>query len=346
MALSKPGFPAALILTRMPGFFMTYVRIRGWRFRGSPWLYTKKRQPREHPSGAISTTECTEIGISGCKWKMFHFHAAYSNVSCCRNDALFRICGNALQGIDLHRYWEEILDPEKRKKWPVTDYSRTMTGFPTFFGQLLPETSASAKNHWIQNLMINIGEWGMLGAGTGWPRASLAHATFTAGMHQAYIRQSESVRFSYLNDLSLNYRPTVHYTSPLSPDAYVQKLFAEPFRTHGLFYRLPLAMNGPVFSLLPISHQFRPIDSVPFVDSAAIVSELGDRAYVFLTNRNLWKSYDLRVAIPTGWKTGNGVSVSMLSAADVLRSRLTRRGRKLSNCGSGGFSPGQKVLSI
>lgn len=238
------------------------------------------------------------------------------------NETLFEAAGDAVEGLDVHRYTGGIKSDTARRLWcrhndvdPV-DYNEALVADPTLFGHLVAELCESAADHGVADLRINFGEWNLQPfVGEGWPRAgypTTAHAAFMAGMFNTFIRQGDALQLAYQRDNTLYHRPYPIDTRPVGPGNYVQRFYAEPFVEGGDWHHHPVDVETPTLTIPEMGWRIRREEDVPYVDAAAVRSADGE-VVVFAVNRDLRSPYEVTVEV--GERAGT-VPVTLLAGED------------------------------
>ncbi|WP_458208956.1 hypothetical protein [Haladaptatus sp. NG-SE-30] len=228
------------------------------------------------------------------------------------NQELFRIAGQSVMSIDIHRYVRGIVNRANREDWLQTNetdpvgYNEVLVNFPSEFDQLMQEVVGEAAQYGIDGLQIDVGEWNLQPAvNPGWPRAdypTMAHAAFTASMFTTFMRRGNAISMSHMRDNSLFWRPYPIDFRPVPPCDYAAQTFAEPFVEDGTEWnRLSTTIDSPTLTIPETGVRIRQMENVPYVDATAIGdAESQSKAIVYVTNRNLRETYTTEVSV-NGW---------------------------------------------
>ncbi|MFB6140697.1 MAG: hypothetical protein ABEJ26_09715 [Halosimplex sp.] len=218
------------------------------------------------------------------------------------NERLFEAAGDAVEGVDLHRY---VHGEAGDRDWDEHEFNQQLVLFPSQFEAKVAELRETAAEYGVEDLDITVGEWNM-GAG-GLPEGrravygTTAHAAFCAGMYNAFVRQGEAVRFGHQRDNAYKFRP---FRSDLRPvwtaNNAVLKLYTEPFEEGADWRRVPAAVDGPTGEIDRHGENIEPTADVPFVDAAAIRDADGETTHVYLANRNLREPIETTVRFDGG----------------------------------------------
>ncbi|WP_435156862.1 hypothetical protein [Haladaptatus sp. DFWS20] len=235
------------------------------------------------------------------------------------NRELFRIAGQSVMSIDIHRYVRGIINRANREEWLETNntdpvgYNEVLVNFPSEFDQLMQEVVEEAAQHGIDGLEIDVGEWNLQPqVSPGWPRAdypTMAHAAFTASMFTTFMRRGDAISMSHMRDNSLFWRPYPIDFRPVPPGDYAAQTFAEPF-TDGTteWNRLSITIDSPTRTIPETGIRIRRMEDVPYVDATAIRDAgSGSNAIVYVTNRNLRDTYTTEVSVD-GWSPSSDPS--------------------------------------
>jgi len=224
------------------------------------------------------------------------------------NETLLDAAGEAVEGLDVHRYSRGVALDAARDLWcwrndadPV-DYNEALVHFPTQFGRLVGELCDAAADRGAEDLRVNFGEWNLQPkVSDGWPRAgypTTAHAAYVAGMFNTFVRRGDALRLAYQRDNTLYHRPYPIDTRPVNPGNHVQRLYAEPFDGDEAWHHLPLAGTAPTRTIPAMGFRVRRSDGVPSLDTAAVRST-GGAVVIFAVNRDLRAPCETTVEVPS-----------------------------------------------
>ena len=154
---------------------------------------------------------------------------------------------------------------------------------------------------------------------------AFVHAAFVAGMYGAFLRQGEAVRWTHQRDNTLYFRPYTTDFRPINPGAHVLRVFAEPFAAapDGTWHLSRLDVDGPTFDVAAYNRRQRATPDVDVIDATAVVDRSGDRAVVFLTNRDPYASRGVTLALADGWRLADPAEAVVLDAPDVWARQLS-----------------------
>ena len=231
------------------------------------------------------------------------------------NETLFDIAGDAVTGVDIHRYVNG--DASERRRDPV-EFNQQLVLYPTRFATDLRTVVDAAEDAGLADLRITVGEWNMGARGLeDGPRAeygTVAHAAFCAGMYNAFIREGDAVEFGHQRDNAFKHRP---YPSDLRPaftaNNAVLRRYTEVLADGREWNSVPAPVDGPTGRIERQGGSIAPADDVPFVDAAAVRSADGEDVRVFVVNRNLTDPFAVRVDLPTD---GGPVAATVVRATD------------------------------
>lgn len=244
------------------------------------------------------------------------------------NNTLFELSGDRLDGVDLHRYNWGIQDQSKRDAWydennaGPFEYSEVLIMFPTQFGQLMEEISATAADHAIEGFEINVGEYGLfpsIDQGAPYPGPeTMPGGSYIAGMLNAFIRESETVRAASQTWVPVRMFPP-EFTdfppdpNPLAPAGTVYALYSETFAGNAEWHSIDIDVSGASQTIPETGPRIRRMEDVPYVDGAAMQNKRGKELCIFLTNRNLWKSSEVTLAFGEEY-AGKSVAITHMRA--------------------------------
>lgn len=243
------------------------------------------------------------------------------------NRRLFELAGPArMDGLDIHQYTRGIRDEGLRRQWiednradPVF-YNQVLVSYPTQYEVLIRELKQLAEGYGFKPLSLEIGEWNLEPeTAADWPKAeyeTMAHACYVASMLNVFIRQGDAVKFAYQRDNTLYYRAYPVDMRPVNPGNDISLLYAEPFLQSGKGWRsLDLEKEGTGFDMPQTWVRIRPMENIPHIDVAAVVSDGGDEVVLFAVNRDLKASRTLEV---TGdWQPERALATALLRSADT-----------------------------
>jgi alpha-N-arabinofuranosidase len=217
------------------------------------------------------------------------------------NETLFEIAGDAVEGLDLHRY---VHGEGGDREWDEYEFNQQLVLFPTQFEDNVEELRELAAEHGVDDLEIDVGEWNM-GAG-GLPEGrrarygTTAHASFCAGMYNAFIRQGEAVKYGYQRDNAYKFRP---YPADLRPvwtaNNAALALYTELFHEDENWHHVPTDVESPGGDVDRHGADIEAMSDVPFVDSAALRDADGESTVLYLTNRNLRETISVTADLGT-----------------------------------------------
>ena len=237
------------------------------------------------------------------------------------NETLFERAGDAIMGIDIHRY---VHGDAGERDWDPTEFNQQLVLSATQFERNLREAIATAADTGTTDLEITVGEWNM-GAGglDDGPRArygTMAHAAFCAGMYNAFLRQGEAVRYGHQRDNAFKHRP---YPADLRPMHTANNAILEQYTAVLVgdddWHLLPTAVEGPTGHIERNGERIEPMDDVSFVDATAVRTADAGTIHVFATNRDLTDGYEVAFDLPI--KDGESVAATVLTADDPLDAR-------------------------
>ena len=226
------------------------------------------------------------------------------------NTILMDRAGDALEGLDIHRYTRGIVNGGARQSWldandedPV-GYNEVLVNYPTEYQDLLmgegppddPPVNCGgheyttdnefedlserslldqARELGIDDLRVNVGEWNLQpNVATGWPRAdypTMAHAAYMASTHFRFMDMGNLVRLSYMRDNTLFWRPYPIDLRPVNPGNYAQRTYAEPLvESNRAWHRLPTSVDSETRTIPETGIRIYELEDVPYVDAVAI----------------------------------------------------------------------------
>jgi alpha-N-arabinofuranosidase len=101
----------------------------------------------------------------------------------------------------------------------------------------------------------------------------------------------------------------------VNPGNDTSRFYAEPFlRTDTNWRRLEIETEGSSFTMPQTWVRIRPMEQVPHVDAAAIISDRNDEIILFLVNRDLSLAHTVHVE--GEWSTGEVKSSVLLQYGD------------------------------
>jgi alpha-N-arabinofuranosidase len=242
------------------------------------------------------------------------------------NKRMFEIAGPAyIDGLDIHQYTRGIRDEGLRKEWLASNtadpsfYNQVLVSYPTQYEAIIQELKELAKGYEFEPLALEIGEWNLEPeTDMNWPKAeyeTMAHACYVSSMLNTFIRQGDAIKYAYQRDNTLYYRAYPVDMRPVNPGNDTSRFYAEPFlRADTNWRRLEIQTEGSSFTMPQTWVRIRPMEQVPHVDAAAVISDRNDEIILFLVNRDL--SFAHTVHVEGEWSTGEVKSSVLLQYSD------------------------------
>ncbi|MFC4986280.1 hypothetical protein [Saliphagus infecundisoli] len=241
------------------------------------------------------------------------------------NEVLFEKAGDAIEGIDLHRYTAGIKgnNTEARETWceehsedPI-GYNEILVNFPQVYDRLLSDVEDLAVENGSPNCRLTIGEWNLGPAvNEDWPAAqtgTMAHAAYAAKTFQTFIRHGEYVQMGHWTDYTLYPHPDPHGPAPPHPGAYIQREMAEPLLESDAKWAVAdTNVESPDRPFLQTGNWSLPADNIALVDAVTIVSDDGT-THTFATNGSLCETYETSVEFDDG---GGSTEVTLYRPVD------------------------------
>jgi alpha-N-arabinofuranosidase len=247
------------------------------------------------------------------------------------NETLFELSGDRLDGVDLHHYTWGMRNAEARHQWYEENtsgvprpgywkYSETLIMFPTQFGVDIGTLSAKAADYGIEDFEINVGEYGSFPAVDGpYPGPeTMPGGSYIAGMLNAFIRQSETIRAASQTWVPVRMFPP-EFTdfppepNPLCPSGTVYAIYSAVFEGHAEWHAVDVTVSGASRTIPETGPRIRRMEDVPYVDSAAMQNKRGKELCVFLTNRNLWNNSEVTLDLGEEY-AGKSVEITHMRA--------------------------------
>lgn len=227
------------------------------------------------------------------------------------NETLLEIAGDRVEVIDIHRYISGVRDDRALQNWEEGEYLETTMAFPTQYEDIVQILRRTAAEKGVPGLDIAVGEWNVnANVRRGWADVdypNMMHATFVAGMYNAFIRQGDAVRYAYQRDNTLFERAFPVDMRPVNPGAYTLRLYAELIEARQ-WHHLPVHINGPTFDMRQAGPRQQPTSDVPHVDAAALTA--GDSVLVFLNNRSVSETYVVDLELDGGYATTAAATIT------------------------------------
>lgn len=194
--------------------------------------------------------------------------------------------------------------------------------FPTQFGQLMEEISATAADYAVEDFEINVGEYGLFPSvdqGAPYPGpGTMPGGSYIAGMLNAFIRQSETVRAASQTWVPVRMFPPEFVDfppdpNPLTPAGTVYALYSETFTGNAEWHAVDIDVSGASRTIPETGPRIRRMEGVPYIDGAAMQNKRGKELCVFLTNRNLRKNCEVTLDLGR-WYAGKSVAITHMRA--------------------------------
>ncbi|WP_458190391.1 hypothetical protein [Haladaptatus sp. NG-WS-4] len=296
---------------------------------GNTDVYDYAREFQRYQTAMTAADSSIDVHAVGIDPMYTDFHDGSSEIRFGEppiwNQELFRIAGQSVMSIDIHRYVRGIVNQANREEWLQTNntdpvgYNEVLVNFPSEFDQLMQEVVEEAAQYGIDGLQIDVGEWNLQPAvNSGWPRAdypTMAHAAFTASMFTTFMRRGDAISMSHMRDNSLFWRPYPIDFRPVPPADYAAQTIAEPFVDGTTEWnRLSTTTDSPTLTIPETGIRIRRMENVPYVDATAILDAASrSKAIVYVTNRNLRETYTTEVSV-TGWSPTGDSSTDQVPA--------------------------------
>lgn len=230
-----------------------------------------------------------------------------------------------MDGLDIHQYTRGIRDAGLRKEWlednqadPIF-YNQVLVAYPSQYEVLIQELKQLASRYGFNPLALEIGEWNLEPeTEAGWPKAeyeTMAHACYVASMFNVFMRQGDAVKYAYQRDNTLYYRAYPVDMRPINPGNDTSRMYAEPFlRTDTGWRSLAIESEAKSFDMPQTWVRIRPMNDIPYIDAAAIISDADDEIMMFLVNRDLTSARTL--TIEGDWEAGSAHMAQRLQYSD------------------------------
>lgn len=243
------------------------------------------------------------------------------------NQRLFEIAGPAfMDGLDIHQYTRGIRDAGLRKQWlednraDAVFYNQVLVAYPSQYEKLIAELKQLAATFGFPRLPLEIGEWNLEPeTDADWPKAeyeTMAHACYVASMLNVFLRQGDAVQYAYQRDNTLYSRAYPVDMRPVNPGNDTSRMYAEPFLRLDTGWRLlELEAEGSGFDMPATWVRIRPMNHVPYIDAAAVISDTGDEIVLFAVNRDLASARTL--TMEGDWQYGAAEITVLLQHSDT-----------------------------
>lgn len=208
------------------------------------------------------------------------------------NKTLFRIIGDKMDYLDIHRYVRGIRKEEDLKTWEISHLAEIYISYPSQYDVIINSIRQIAKDMDLQDVRLAVTEWGqyLTLPHKGLPHAfSHANAVFYAGMMNCFIRNSDFVKISCSHDFSVFVSNEIPWNIPVLPRSEIAKLYAE-IRADRV---LKTEVTCDTFDLNRKITQMIELDGIPYLDVVALAREDKTQIALFIVNRSLNSDYDI-----------------------------------------------------
>jgi len=252
------------------------------------------------------------------------------------NRTLYQADGERLDAVDVHQYTWGIKDATARHRWydehtsgtpkpGYWDYSEVLIMFPTQFDEVIAGMRERAAKAGVDDVTIDVGEWGCYPSVDGpYPGpATMPGGSYFAGMLNAFIRRSETVRAAVNTWVPVKLFPPAYVQAPpnpnpLAPSGAVYGLYSALFEGRSEWHALGVDVGGASRTLPETGPRIHRETDVPYVDAAAMRDRHGGELAVFLTNRNLWSDSVVSLELGEAY-AGATVALTRLRATASTR---------------------------
>lgn len=212
------------------------------------------------------------------------------------NKTLFRIIGNKMDYLDIHRYVRGIRKEEDLKTWEISRLAEIYISYSSQYDVIIDSIRQIAKDRSLQDVKLAVTEWGqyLTLSRKGLPHAfSHANAVFYAGMMNCFIRNSDFVKISCSHDFSVFASNQAPWNVPVLPRSQIAKLYAE-VHTDRL---LKTKVICDTFNLDRKITQMMELDGISYLDVVALAKEDKTQIILFIVNRSIDSKYDTEITL-------------------------------------------------
>ena len=209
------------------------------------------------------------------------------------NKTLFKIIGQDMDYIDIHRYVRGIRRKKEQDQWDIHRLAEVYIAFSTQYEAVIDSIRKHAQKDSLK-VKLAVTEWAQY-LSTDDPDLpgafSHANAVFYAGIMNAFVRNGDFVAVSCSHDLSIfvsNRRP---WNIPLSPRNSVAKMYADSVGDRVL----ATEVKCDTFDMERDVPQMQFTTDIPYIDAISTISEDTGEIALFIINRSVRSDYDICV---------------------------------------------------
>lgn len=210
------------------------------------------------------------------------------------NKTLFRIIGDKMDYLDIHRYVRGIRKQEDLNTWETGHLAEIYISYSSQYDVIIDSIRQIAKEMNLQDIRLAVTEWGqyLTLSSKGLPHDfSHANAVFYAGMMNCFVRNGDFVKISCSHDFSVFANNQVLWDVPVLPRSQIAKLYAE-VRADRM---LRTKVICDTFNLNRKITQMMELDGIQYLDVVALAKEDKSQIVLFIVNRSIKTDYTIQV---------------------------------------------------
>jgi len=230
------------------------------------------------------------------------------------NKMLFKIIGNKMDYLDIHRYVRGIRKANELRKWNLIRLSEIYIAFSTQYDKVIDSIRQLTDIYGVPNVKLAVTEWAEYPSllNPKLPHAfSQANAVFYAGMMNSFIRNGRFVKVSCSHDLSVFTSTKAPWNIPVLPRSRIARMYSEVSADR----LLEIEVDCDTFDIPRKIPQMMRLKNIPYLDAVALSTENRNQIVVFIVNRSLTSDYNVNLEL-IGITAGRNANIALFSALD------------------------------
>lgn len=224
------------------------------------------------------------------------------------NKTLFRIIGEKMDYLDIHRYVRGFRRWNELQSWDLTHLAEIYLSYPSQYDVIVNSIRDIAEKRNLHDVKLAVTEWAQY-LSLSPPQLphpfSQANAVFYAGMMNCFLRHGDFVRISCSHDFSVFKTNKEPWNIPVLPRSHIARLYAE-VDTDRL---VDIEVECDTYDLKRKITQMMTLDDIPYLDVVALTNDEKSTVCLFIVNRSLTADYDVEVRLdgPAGMRRGEAL---------------------------------------
>ncbi|MBD3288994.1 hypothetical protein GF337_09340 [candidate division KSB1 bacterium] len=212
------------------------------------------------------------------------------------NKALFKIIGNKMDYLDIHRYVRGVRRQEELAEWDLTRLAEIYLAYSPQYDIIINSIADLRGEYNVPDVKLAVTEWAeylSLWEPELPHKFSQANGVFYAGMMNSFIRNGEFVKISCSHDFSAFGTNRVNWNVPLLPRSYVAELYSN-VKADRL---LAIEVNSETFDMEKEVPQMFIVKDIPYIDAVATATKDLGEIVLFIANRSVTSNYDVDIKL-------------------------------------------------